>query len=687
MKIKKVVIDNFRNIQHAEYELGDRNIFAGPNYEGKTNTLLAIYWLINGYLLDGSSDDESNKPNMSDDDKKKLVSVELTFDNDWSVKKEYQENWVKNRGTKGIVLQGNTTQYYINGDKTNVKEAKLELTKRLGLNKHLETSTFDLNRAVTDPYYMGLNCDWKTLRAFIIELVGDVSNDNVYESDPSLLNVKQLLTKYDHDTSKVVKHLKSSIKNLVEEIDTKQKGIIGFDEIKDVEKEELFNAEAMIEQIDSNISSYKQQLITSVNPNIQTLENEKAEVQLKLSEQITADQKHLEELNATTKIEITNAELALNKANEEKQKLTLEKNSKEQEKRTYYAELTQLKSSFQLLQSKLEGFREEYKEIVKDAYVPSPLPGADTCPHCGGLLNESHIESINKLNKDSELLFNERKAKKIEQNIASGKALSLDMSNIKLQIAEKEALEINFDVSQYDKKIEEADSQIQIADVALFTVKGKLVMEYVSEETKVLRTSLNDLITRVDEEKKVDTTSAIETKIAECQERKKPHIELISKHNLYLTSQKKIDELNKEIDKITNSQCDFENQLVLVEKFIQNKLAMLKGHVEKVFGTEVTFTLVETNIKEGSWNEVCYPSVLGKKSAFSKGSGSEKIITGIYLIECVKKAMNLPDVPILFDECDKLDTQSLATRLNTNSQIIATKVDDINYKKLTLIQA
>ena len=54
MELKKVIIENFRNITHAEYDLTSRSIFAGPNRQGKTNTILAIYWALTDLLLDGS---------------------------------------------------------------------------------------------------------------------------------------------------------------------------------------------------------------------------------------------------------------------------------------------------------------------------------------------------------------------------------------------------------------------------------------------------------------------------------------------------------------------------------------------------------------------------------------------------------------------------------------------------------
>ena len=48
-----------------------------------------------------------------------------------------------------------------------------------------------------------------------------------------------------------------------------------------------------------------------------------------------------------------------------------------------------------------------------------------------------------------------------------------------------------------------------------------------------------------------------------------------------------------------------------------------------------------------------------------------------------RKKLNIEDLPYIFDECDKLDTQSLKA-LETSAQIITTKVNDIEHNKLTL---
>lgn len=48
-----------------------------------------------------------------------------------------------------------------------------------------------------------------------------------------------------------------------------------------------------------------------------------------------------------------------------------------------------------------------------------------------------------------------------------------------------------------------------------------------------------------------------------------------------------------------------------------------------------------------------------------------------------KEKLNIGEGLYIFDECDKLDTESLAN-IDTESQLISTRVDDVNYKTVTL---
>ena len=149
MELKKVIIENFRNIVHAEYDLTSRSIFAGPNRKGKTNTILAIYWALTDLLLDGSSNYQSFKPGYIEEAE---VSVELVCDA-FTLKKVYKGWRPRQQGSGDPGDLQHTTDYWIDGTKYKTQsEAKRALLKLLGTDRQLETSKFDLTRTLIDPY-------------------------------------------------------------------------------------------------------------------------------------------------------------------------------------------------------------------------------------------------------------------------------------------------------------------------------------------------------------------------------------------------------------------------------------------------------------------------------------------------------------------------------------------------------
>lgn len=161
MKLREVVISNFRNIGFAGYELGKINVFTGPNRQGKTNTIEAVYWALADYLLDGSSDFVSLKPHNNS---KEVVSVELIFDT-FTFKKTYCEKWTKTRGSNEVLMTGHDTEYFIDDVKYNVSEGKKMLLEKLGLSDVKTNSKIDIVRSILDPYYLAHNVPWKDLRA------------------------------------------------------------------------------------------------------------------------------------------------------------------------------------------------------------------------------------------------------------------------------------------------------------------------------------------------------------------------------------------------------------------------------------------------------------------------------------------------------------------------------------------
>ena len=86
MKVSRVIIKNFRNLDNFDSLLTDRVAIKGLNHIGKTNVLQAIYWVLTDKLIDGSADIPSIIPHK---DRRAVVDVTLVFDDGHEIRKTY----------------------------------------------------------------------------------------------------------------------------------------------------------------------------------------------------------------------------------------------------------------------------------------------------------------------------------------------------------------------------------------------------------------------------------------------------------------------------------------------------------------------------------------------------------------------------------------------------------------------
>jgi len=672
MNLNKVVIDNFRNINHAEYDLKKLNIFTGPNAKGKTNTILAIYWALADYLMDGSSDYASFKPHS---DSSAEISVELLFD-DFKLKKTFAENWVPTRGSNEVKMEGHETKYYIDDIKyPTIRESKKLLFEKLGTSTNIAgKSSVDIIRAIIDPYYLAQTIAWKDLRTFIIDLVGDVDDELVLSLNPAYSIVTNDLAKYKYNVSTLTNLYKQQIKLTADEIKKQQNILVGYAAIKDVDATDLGKAEVNITLIDNDIADLRIRKQTDINPKVAELEKKHSQLQVDYVESATADRDELERLNASTNDQIK-------KLNEE---LDVSKSTlRDLQDKAYQASslINQTKQKLSLKEAERDAKAKQKEDLLKDwelldntEYQESLT--SNKCPQCGFVLNQDDIDRA----YDSWL---KNKNHRLDDIVARGKKIAGEVDNLDFEIADLKK-SVDTPVEDYNVSINKQHLLVTDIETKIHEAKGQLKIAYMSEKTVKLVNDGKAVKAQLEQEQLVKTSEDIDLQISDKEASKQPYTAVIADHNAYLAVLKKAKEVEKTISLNQESQVAYESKLMALEDFIRTKLSMLKSNVAKVFG-KLEFILVESNIKEGSYQEVCYPLIIGQSTPFISGSGAEKIITGVYIIECVKRSLSLPDLPIIFDEIDKLDTQTIASKLTTNSQIISTKVDDINYERVTLV--
>jgi len=109
LKLRKITIQNYRNIAYKEIEVGENGIvLSGENGIGKTNVIEAVYWLLSGKLFNGVSKSYSQGITPVDAEKGVKTSVKVEFDyQNYTFEKITYENWGKN----GDNYQGTETAY------------------------------------------------------------------------------------------------------------------------------------------------------------------------------------------------------------------------------------------------------------------------------------------------------------------------------------------------------------------------------------------------------------------------------------------------------------------------------------------------------------------------------------------------------------------------------------------------
>ncbi len=678
MKINKVIIDNFRNIIHAEYDLTNKNIFAGPNRRGKTNTILAIYWALAEAILSGSNDYTSFKPLH---DPSLDASVELVFDTGFIIKKIYKQTYTKEKAT------GHTTDYWINDEPTPQTDALKKMKKYLGTNRELDADKVDLTQVLSDPYYLSEKLDYKLLRKFVTELIGDIDDKDVIASDTAFAEVADILQKYGYDTVATSKVLKDRINSTKKEVEEFRNQIKGLERVQDVDPEIFERSKKELIETDQELAKLNQSKLSLVNPNIAIVEKEISDIQLKLSESLTSDREHLDKQNQT----FNNRLIPLN----DKSKLLNELLTKETDQLfEAKSKVSGLMNFIDTNKMKLEAKqkivvdkRKEWIEVNNREFKPlAHVVDPKNCPHCGGVLNKEALDQQTVREKDFATRFEQTKQSDLNVIVAAGNEAKNDIENLTMILAEKQKELVSETDKQNElmKLTEDRKAEIKKIQEEIMSINAQLSYSYESDKTKDLRLDLLRKQESLSLERKVNYASDIDSRINEVHMQQEEFKKIIDLHRTYVTNQKTIKIIETDIEKKLDIQTRLESQMAAVNEFMKAKLDLIRMNAEKVFGTRVSLTLIEPNLKNEGWQQVCYFSVLDKDTPFIHGSGSEKILTGIYLIECVKRHLGIDDLPIIFDECDKLDTAAIAG-LATHAQIITTKVDDQNYKDVTLL--
>lgn len=414
MKLTKLELLNFKGLKSFTINLNGDVVIRGDNATGKTTVFDSVCWLLFGKDSLDRADFEIKTLDGGEPIHKVNHEVTGTFTLDEGgtveLKRVYREKYSSPRGGD-ITLTGHTTDYFVDGVPKKEKEYK-EMVSSL-----VDESIFKL---ITNPLYFNETYSWQNRRKLLLEMCGDISDEDVIASHDELKALTDILSGHSvDDHRKVVASKKAAINKELDMLPVR------IDEALRGKPEVTANPEVLRLNIDT------------LNADIEKLENDKALLQNGHS----LVDKRAELKNVQRKIMARETELQM----EYKKQCSLKSN----EYGAVVAEINRLTSklkdtkrriddsetSINLIQGVIGELTIQRSQINAETFVADVN---DHCPTCGQKLPAEQIQDAY---AKAEANYNLKKSKRLEEIEHSIKLKEQDIEGIKKRNSSLEPVE------------------------------------------------------------------------------------------------------------------------------------------------------------------------------------------------------------------------------------------------------
>ena len=206
MKLTKLEILNFKGLKSFELNLNGDVVIRGDNATGKTTLFDSVCWLLFGKDSLDRADFEIKTLDGGEPIHKVNHEVTGTFTLDEGgtiqLQRVYREKYSSPRGGE-VTMTGHTTDYFVDGVPKKEKEYK-EIVNSL-----VDENIFKL---ITNPLYFNETYSWQNRRKLLLEMCGDISDEDVIASHDDLKVLTDILSGHSvDDHRKVVASKKATI--------------------------------------------------------------------------------------------------------------------------------------------------------------------------------------------------------------------------------------------------------------------------------------------------------------------------------------------------------------------------------------------------------------------------------------------------------------------------------------------
>lgn len=198
MKLTKLELLNFKGLKSFAINLNGDVVIRGDNATGKTTVFDSVCWLLFGKDSLDRADFEIKTLDGGEPIHKVNHEVTGTFTLDEGgtveLKRVYREKYSSPRGGD-VTLTGHTTDYFVDGVPKKEKEYK-EIVSSL-----VDESIFKL---ITNPLYFNETYSWQNRRKLLLEMCGDISDEDVIASHDDLKALTDILSGHSVDDHRKV---------------------------------------------------------------------------------------------------------------------------------------------------------------------------------------------------------------------------------------------------------------------------------------------------------------------------------------------------------------------------------------------------------------------------------------------------------------------------------------------------
>lgn len=634
MKLLKLNLQNFKGIRNSEFDFGgiDATIY-GDNATGKTTVFDSLCWLLFGKDSLDRADFEIKTLENGEPIHKVNHEVEAEFLNDdgnsFTLRRVYREKYSSPRGgdTK---LTGHTTDYFVNDVPVKEKEYKQYIN---------DVIAEDVFKLITNPLYFNEQYSWQNRRKLLLEISGDIKDDEVINSRSELTRLAELLNGRTVDEQrKIVAAKKTAINKELDMIP--------------VRIDEALRNKADIATSESKLTTD----IETLNKSINELENQKATIINGFSS--TEKRSKIDEIGRQLKVR-------------QSEVLSIYNSEKQRKRGEYEALLTQLK----IIESEHDRYTDRAYDLAKDIERESKRIetlqaefdtfnaqefNKEACPTCGQPLPEDKQAEL-------ETAFNSEKAAKLEEwqaLIESAKKLKAnyeEQREVLLVKADGLTKEIDDKTKAYESKFKEYESYLEPNvedDPDYKELKAELFLLELDEgeeadDKEVAR--LDDEISSVKEKR-----AALETEL--------------NKYMLNADIQKRVIELENQQQKLAAEKNLLDETSFLIDEFVKAKVDMLEESINSHF--EYARFKMFNVLVNGNVEECCETTYKGVP--YRSMNNAARMNVGLDIINALTKFYKVT-APVFID-----NAEAVTDFIKCNSQTIKLVVD-ADFKELTMI--